>query len=52
MDVKCDDAPIFDRGFFLQINDDIVVDTDVMKELDIPRESQKALDGGSKALDF
>ena len=44
MDVKCDDTPVFDRGFFLQIDDDIVVDMDVMKELDIPRESQKALD--------
>ena len=43
MDVKRDDDPVFDGGFFLQSDDDIVVDTDVMEELDILRESQKAL---------
>ena len=43
MDIECDDYPIFDGKFFLQINNDFIVDMDVMKELDVPRESQKAL---------
>ena len=43
MDIECDDYPIFDGKFFLQVDDDVVVDMDVMEELDVPRESQKAL---------
>ena len=48
LNVKCDDAPIIDGGFFLQIDDDVIVDMDVMEDLDIPCESQKAL--GDNAL--
>ena len=48
MDIKCDDAPVFNGGFFFQIDDDVVVDMDVMEELDVPSESQKAL--GDNAL--
>lgn len=43
MNVKCDNTPVFDGGFFFHIDDDVIVDMDVMEELDIPRKSQKAL---------
>ncbi len=61
MDIESDDAPVFNGGFFFQIDDDVVVDMDVMEELDVSRESQKALgdnafvaacvDGGSGLAD-
>ena len=51
MNIECDDYPIFDGKFFLQIDDDVVVDMDVMEECSKELESYSYSEGKKEIIE-